>query len=239
MLANILDLCWPRDCEICGRPCDRPGRHVCSDCLMRLPFVPVDGCCRCCGRDVPDLRGDFLCDDCRGEDAPAFDRAASALRFEGEARQAVLDFKFKSHFWLRGDFVDWLEGVARVRFHCEEVDAVVPVPLTWRRWLVRGYNQSAILAAALAKRLSKPCRRFALMRLGQPLRQSSLEEADRRRNVKGTFAVRSPESVAGKTIMVLDDIMTTGATLSECAKVLKVAGAKRVWCVSLCRSVRV
>ena len=237
MIGAILDFIWPRRCEICRKPVDRPGRHVCADCLNRLPFVPTDGCCRRCGRAAEKLNGEFLCADCRAY-RPSFDRAASALSFDGEARDLVNGFKFRGKLWLRADFADWLEAVVRVRFKVEDVDLVVPMPSTFLHRLDRGYNQCDYLGSALAKRLEKPYGRRVLRRRGSPKKQGGLQEEERRTNVLGTFAVRSPDAVRGKTVLVVDDIMTTGSTLSECAAELKRSGAARVWCATLARSFR-
>ena len=236
-ISETLDFLYPRYCEACGRPVDRPGRHVCSDCLNRLPFAPTDGCCRRCGRAAVKLNGEFLCADCR-EHAPSFDRAASALHFDGDAREAMNAFKFRNHLWLRDDLVDWLEAMTRVRFKVDEIDIVVPMPSTlWHR-MDRGYNQCAYLAKALAKRLEKPYAPDAVRRKGRPRRQGGLTEEDRRTNAIGTFAVRRPDAVRGRTVLVVDDIMTTGSTLSECAAELKRSGVSRVWCATLARSLR-
>ena len=216
---------------------DRPARHICSDCLNRIPFAPVDGCCRRCGRDAAGLDGEFLCEDCRTH-KPSFDRAASAVRFDGEAREMVNGFKFRSRLWLRDDFVDWLEGVLRARFKTEEIDIVLPMPSTAWHCFDRGFNQCAHLARPLARRIGRPYGRFVMRRKGHPRRQGGLCEEDRRENVVGTFSVMRPKAVAKRTVLVVDDIMTTGATLSECAAELKRAGASRVWCVSLARSLK-
>lgn len=243
-MFSLLDIIWPRKCEICGRPADRPGRYLCSDCLMRLPMIPVTGCCRKCGRDVPELDREYLCEDCRTH-RPAFDRVASALRFEEDARQLLLDYKFKRSLWLKNDFVDLLEGVARARFKVEEIDLVLPMPTTLRHRIDRGYNQCDYLAAGLAKRLGRPFLKHGLRRVGDFERQGGLDEERRRTNVIGTFEVTSAgrrrfaKLTEKATVLVLDDIMTTGATLSECAKTIKESGISRVWCVSLCRSIRV
>jgi len=237
MLAGLLDFIWPRSCEVCGQPVDRPGRYVCSDCLNRIPFVPTNGCCRRCGRAAEKLDGEFLCTDCQAN-RPSFDRVASAVSFDMDARDLLNAFKFQNHHWLRDDLVDWLEAVACARFKVCEIDLVVPMPSTLFHRLDRGYNQCDYLGRALAKRLAKPYERHAMRRTGQPKRQGGLAEADRRTNVVGTFAVRRPESVRGKTILVVDDIMTTGSTLSECAAELKRVGAVRVWCVTVARSLR-
>ena len=235
MLAEILDVIWPRTCEACRRPVDRPGRHFCSDCLNRLPFTPTDGCCRRCGRAAEKLDGEFLCEDCRTY-RPSFDRAASALSFEGDAREAMNAFKFRNYLWLRDDLVDWMEAVARARFKVGEIDGIVAMPSTFLHRVDRGFNQCAYLARALAKRLGKPYVPFALRRKGRPKRQGGLSEEERRTNVIGTFGVLRPRAISGKTVMVVDDIMTTGSTLSECAAELKRTGAVRVWCVTVARS---
>ena len=211
--GRILDAVWPRRCEVCGSEVDRPGRHVCADCLNRVPFVrPEDGV-----YEIPD--------------------AASAVRFECETREMVLGFKFERHVWLRDDFVDWLEAAAASRFNLAAVDLVVPMPTTVRHRMDRGYNPCELLAEELARRICRVCRRV-LSRQGKFARQGSLNEEERLENVKGTFAVKRPEYVRGRTILVVDDIMTTGATLAECAKTLKEAGASRVWSATLARSVR-
>ena len=236
-ISETLDFLYPRYCEVCGRPADRPGRHFCSDCLNRLPFTPTDGCCRRCGRAAEKLDGEFLCTDCQTY-RPAFDRAASALQFDGDAREAVNAFKFRSRLWLRNDLVDWMEAVVRARFKVGEIDVIVAMPSTFWHRLDRGYNQCAYLARALAKRLGKPYEPFVLRRKGNPRKQGRLTEEERRTNVSGTFGVLRPRVIVGQTVMVVDDIMTTGSTLSECAAELKRFGAAKVWCVTLARSLR-
>ena len=110
MIGRILDLVWPRRCEVCGRPVDRAGRHVCADCLNRIPFVPAEGCCRVCGRAVAGLAGEYLCEDCgRRATRPAFDRAACAIRFEDRAREMLLDYKFNRH-WQVGAEIEFEAG---------------------------------------------------------------------------------------------------------------------------------
>lgn len=210
---------------------------------MRLPFVPTDGLCRKCGRDAPGLNGEFVCADCTDELKPAFDRVGSALRFEGEARELVNAFKFRGALYLRDDFADFLEAVTRSRFHIGEIAIVVPMPSALKNRFYRGYNQCRYLADALADRIGVRTVPGALRRVGNFRKQSELSEAERRQNVRETFAVthsgaRALAAAKGKAVLVVDDIMTTGSTLSECARTLKAAGAGKVWCVTLARSVR-
>jgi ComF family protein len=203
---------------------------------MRLPFVPHSGCCRLCARPVEGFAGEYICDACRA-DRPEYDRAAAALRFEEDARRIVLDFKFKSHLWLRDDLTDWLEAAVRARMDANAVDAVVPMPASLVHRFLRGYDQCGMLANALASRLGRKCLAGVVRRCGFPKRQSGLDAQERRENVKGTFKVTDGSLVRGRTLLLVDDVMTTGSTLSECALALKAAGAERVWCVVAARSV--
>lgn len=237
IVAAALDLIFPRNCEMCSGAVDRPSGSICSECLMQLPFLPVEGCCRVCSRPVEGFKGEFLCDECRGRDAPRFDRAVQSIRFEGEARRLVLDYKFRDKVHLAADFAEWVEAAARARLNLASVDVVVPVPLTFTGRFVRGYSQTELVARRLSRSISRRMS-CALKRKGSPERQSTLGEKERHANVVGTFAVTRPELIKGRTVLVVDDIMTTGATLSECAKVMKEAGAARVWCVTVARSAR-
>ena len=211
---RLLDLVWPRNCEVCGCPVDRDSRSVCADCLNRIPFIkPGDG-------------------------VYEIDDAVSAVRFECETRRMVLDYKFNGHIWLRDDFVDWLEAAAGARFDLAAVDLVLSMPTTLGHRIDRGYNQCDYLAEGLARRIDRAFSAKILARQGHPARQGGLSEEERLENVKGTFAVRRPERVRGRTVLVVDDILTTGAPLAECAKTLKEAGAWRVWSATLARAVR-
>ncbi len=206
---------------------------------MRIPFVKPDGCCRVCGREVEGQPHEFLCSECSGSGAPLFDRAASAVRFEDVVRTMVLDYKFNGHIWLKDDFTDWIEAALRGRFDANAVDIVVSMPLSVAHRIDRGYNQCAYLAEGLARRIGRDCVSGVLASKGGRLRQSGLGEDARRENARDKFYVRDSSLVSGRTVLVVDDIMTTGATLSDCARALKAAGAWRVWCVTLAKSVRV
>jgi len=204
---------------------------------MRLPAVAQTGCCRVCSRAVESLDGEYLCEDCARR-PPSYDRAACALRFEGKARDMILDFKFRRHLWLAADFSDWLEAAVRTRFDIVEIDLVVPMPTTLYHYWDRGYNQSEMLSRTVAQRIDRRHDAHILVRKGSPRRQSSLNESERLENARGTFAVRHDEMIRGRTVLVVDDIITTGATMSAAADALKEHGASRIFAAALARSVR-
>lgn len=237
-LANLSDICWPRTCAVpeCRRPVDRPGRHLCSRCRANLPWLEGGGACRICGRTIPsETPQDFTCDSCR-EKHPAFEFARAALRYADPAAKLIKDFKFRNALWLREDLTDLLEAAVRARLDFAAVDVVVPVPLHTMRRIKRGYNQSSLLAASLAARLNRKFDDSALLRKWDTEHQTRLPDKKARdKNIRGAFTVRYPENVRGRTVLIVDDVMTTGGTLHECSKPLIAAGAARVWCVTVAR----
>lgn len=235
-VSALLDFFYPRTCEVCGKACDRDSRHVCSACLMRLPFLQMRGCCSVCSLPVRGYEKEFVCDECLAHPG-YFDYAVQAIGFEGRARELILDYKFNDQIHLAADFADWMEGAARSRMSVADIDIVTEVPLTGRTMFRRGYNQSEYLARQLSRRMNRKHLRV-LARTGKPQTQSSLNAAKRAANVTGTFKVTKPQYVRGRTVLLVDDIMTTGSTVSECAKILKEAGAKKVWVLTLARALR-
>ncbi len=236
VLSKLLDIFYPRVCPVCGGMSDRTGRHICWKCFSALPFNTVDKphCVRCGKVPDGDVAADFLCDACRLE-TPAFDLARTALPFHSEARDLIHILKYKKGIWIANDLADILEGCARAHFNVGDIDLVLPVPLSPLKFRKREYNQSAILARSLSKSLGVPCRPSLLERVRDTPTQTHLTVTGRKNNVKGAFAVTDPSSVRARTILVVDDVMTTGATLGEIAATLKAAGAWRVWALALAR----
>lgn len=234
--SRLLDAVYPRVCPVCGAKSDRPGRNICWKCFSSLPLYAVDAprCVRC-GK-VPEgaVEKDFLCDVCR-KSPPAFDLARTAMPFRSCARDVIHTLKYKSGLWLREDLADILEGCARAHYDIASIDLVMPVPLNQEKFRKRNYNQSALLAESLARRLALPYMPSVISRTRFTSTQTHLSVAGRKKNVKGAFELGNPEFVRGRTVLVIDDVMTTGATLGEVASVLKAAGAWRVWALAVAR----
>ena len=235
-LDRLLDLVYPRLCPLCDAVSDRPGRLICWRCFARLPLHTVDDAlCRRCGL-APEGRVDesFLCEACRRA-PPAFDLARAAAPFRGGIRALLHAFKYNGATWLRADLTDFIEGALRTYYDPRLIDLVLPVPLHAGRLRRRGYNQSALLAGALARRLGLATAPAVLQRSRATPTQTRLSAPARRQNVLGAFRVAHPEWVRGRTLLVVDDVMTTGATLHEAARSLKRAGAWRVWALAVAR----
>lgn len=239
LLQRAADLVWPRVCAIegCGNISDRPDRHICSRCFASLPFHDAGGACRICGALVmAETHHEFICEDCQRL-KPAFEFARSAVLYREPVDLLLQDFKYHKATWLCEDFVDLLEGAVRAKLPFSEIDVVVPVPLHPRRLRKRGYNQSALLAESLARRLNRRFDQRSLIRIRDTEHQARLSGDERRNNLKGALAVPNAQFVRGRTVLVVDDVMTSGATLSHCARALLDAGAARVWCATVGRAV--
>lgn len=234
--SKILDFIYPRFCQFCSKKVDRLEGNLCSSCLMRVPFLPVNGCCAVCSRPVEGFSGSYVCDECL-RDKPHFDKAVQAVSFSGSTRQMILDYKFKNKYYLSVDFALWLDAAARARLQVSEIDAVVAIPAKKDPSFERDYNHAELLAKHLSRLFDRK-KVNGFIRIGNPKRQSSLSEKERRENVKNTFMVTKPSDIKGRTILLVDDIMTTGSTFSEASRILKAAGAWRVWALSIARSMR-
>lgn len=180
-----------------------------------------------CGRPS-DRSGSYICSRCH-ETLPWYDEyAKSAFAYLEPVSHLINIYKFNDAVHLTEDFAGYLETAFRKKHDASSVDLVVPVPLHPRRLAERGYNQSGLLAAAFAKRIGRLYDEVSLVRLLDTVHQSRLSGEDRRKNLHGVFRVVRPSRVRGRTVVLVDDVMTTGATIEECSKALYDAGAHKV-----------
>jgi ComF family protein len=189
----------------------------------------TESLCALCGAPVEGNPGHvFVCGACKAA-KPAFDKARAAGRFQGALREQIHQFKYGGALWLRQDLTDLLYGCLLAHFTPAEVDVVVPVPLHPVRLRERSYNQAGLLSEALAQRIGRRYDGRSLVRVRKTESQTQFDAAHRRTNLLGAFAVARPEWVRGRCALLVDDVMTTGATLNECARVLKKSGVRTVW----------
>ena len=219
---------FPSFCRLCGALLENPGeRVVCRGCLARA--VPRRGpSCLCCGRFFDDAGEAHFCQRCLA-DPPPFTRHRSAGRYEGRVKDLVLLLKYGGYSVLAGDLAAFVNlALGREAGLWDGVEAIVPVPLDRRRKRERGFNQALFIARHLGRLRGLPIldRRLVKVRAIPP--QTSLDAAERERNVRGAYDVRKPEDIRERTVLVLDDVFTTGSTLRECSAVLKKAGAAEV-----------
>ncbi|MGH6871864.1 MAG: ComF family protein [Rhizomicrobium sp.] len=231
----VLDLVYPPLCAICRRPVSE-AHALCAACWSGIAFL--DGpACACCGAPFEiDPGPDTLCAACHAE-PPAFERALSVLRYDDASKKPILALKRADRHDLVPAFARWLERAGRDLL--AETDLLVPVPLHRRRLWQRRYNQAALLALKLGKLTGKPADPLALTRIKPTPSQGEMPSAKaRRRNVRGAFKVVDRKAVAGRSVLLIDDVFTTGATVSACARALKRAGARKVLVLTVARVVR-
>lgn len=225
----LLDLVYPRSCAVCGGDVAAHPRYFCWECWCKIPLIQPPFCAVCGDPIDGAVEGAFRCHACTDR-PPAFLRARSAARYRDTLARAMQAFKYNSRTCLAPDLADLLEGCYRVHYPDCRVDAIVPVPLYPRKERERTYNQSALLARELGRRLKRPVLLRALLRTRHTDTQTTLSAAKRRINVDGAFVVQPRERdwLAGKTCLLVDDVMTTGATVDACAAALTSAGVWRV-----------
>lgn len=237
LLEGMRGLLFPRSCVGCGASDPTPLPHLCRDCLVELHPI-CDPYCRRCGRPAWGLiDGDYECSLCR-EIRPAFDSARSVMLFEGIVAEMIRMLKYRRALWLAADLASFLQHGWETFFPGRGFDMITYVPLhAWRRRR-RGYNQAALLARDLGKRDRSILVRSCLIRTIPTASQTRLTASQRLTNVRGAFTVKtgSRKWLEGKRILLVDDVMTTGATASECARALKAAGAQKVHVLTVART---
>lgn len=233
---KTLDILFPRVCPVCGKLSDRKGRLICWECMADFPLNTVEKphCVRCGKVPEGKISENFLCQKCI-DHPPAFDLARTAMPYDGKIRDLIHMFKYNKGSWLRQDLGDIMSGCISAHYDVREIDYVIPVPLNIWKFRHRTYNQSELLARHIAKNNGLQLRTDLLERPRKTPTQTHLSATQRRKNVSGAFCINFPEFIKERTVLIVDDVMTTGATFNEIASVMKQAGAARVWCVALAR----
>jgi len=236
LAGRALDAVLPPRCLGCGGAVDLQGA-LCPDCWRRLTFLGPPQCA-CCGLPFEfEVGAGARCGACHA-DPPAFARARAVLAYDAGSRELILGFKHADRTYAAPPFGRWLarSGVELLA----DAELIAPVPLHRRRLWQRRYNQSALLALALGKAAGLPVAADLLVRHRATPSQAGRSRTARRRNVQGAFSVRPSRrgAVPGRRILLVDDVLTTGATVHECARVLRRAGAAAVDVITLARVVR-
>lgn len=238
LFRNFINMILPPRCLKCGQVLGAQN-GLCADCFKKISFIGEPLCYRC-GRPFADemhLKSGVrhLCGACVKEKRPLFAMRRSAFLYNDESKKLILDFKFKDKTFSAETLANILYGAGRDIWP-ENPDVIIPVPIHWTRLLKRRYNQSALLVKYLSSRSAVSADYSSLVRKKNTVPQVQLVGAARRRNLLQAFAVKYPQNIKGKKIVLVDDVETTGSTLKECAKVLKKAGAAKIYALTLART---
>ncbi|MGE4482457.1 ComF family protein [Acidocella sp.] len=230
----VLDSVLPPSCLVCSEPVEAEGQ-LCLDCFRKANFISPPLCAHCgvpLAFAQPEAGTQPLCAACEAA-PPAFDMARAALRYDDIAKRMILPLKYS-------DQSETAAGLARLmRRPGEEMlqaaNLLVPVPLHAARLRQRRYNQAAVLAIALARLTGRPLGLDALRRDRATKPLEKLGPQERRAELVGAISLREDANVAGKRVLLIDDVMTTGATANQCALALRGGGAARVDVLTVAR----
>lgn len=236
LLRMATDIVFPPRCPSCRAYVTGDG-NFCSTCFSQLRMIDAP-LCACCGIPfVVAVEAETRCPSCL-DTPPDFDVARAALVYDGISAPLVTSLKFHDQWAGLTRYTQMMLRLGRPLL--EGADMLIPVPLHWRRLIRRRFNQAALLAYSISDQMGVPCRVDMLARVHYTKPQMRLSRAERLNNVKRAFAV-VPEAealLAGKTVILVDDVVTTGATANACAIALKKAGAREVRVLALARTVK-
>ena len=232
-LRGILSLIYPALCTICGAPV-KAGEHLCPSCLDAAPRLRAPFCERCSQPFHGAISGSFTCANCHDR-VLHFEAAISCYRSRGVVREVMHSFKYGHQLYLRHPLGRWLaETLDDPRLAGRRIDCIVPVPLHPARERERGFNQAELLARALSQHRGIPLRPV-LQRIRYTTTQTQFDREERMANLAGAFRLRRDADVRDCRVLLVDDVLTTGSTLSECAAVLKRSGALSVHAATAAR----
>ena len=241
-LKTLIDLIYPPRCLVCQAFLQDPitlkaGQDLpfCQACFNDFTVIesPI---CSLCGRPFSDgIEQDRVCEDCLRK-RPSFDIARAPYLYAGALMTAIHELKYAQRSHLADPLGSLLASFAQTWIGEFKGSLVMPVPLHPRRLRARGFNQSLLLARCVASKTCADLDFLSLRRTRLTRPQTELSSEERKKNVRRAFEVVKPEAVKKRTILLVDDVATTGSTLNECAKALKRAGADSVLCLALART---
>lgn len=230
LLNNLLNILFPEKCPVCLKQSnDHAIAPICTDCWQEIRPYQGPGCQKC-GR--PLVSGQSLvCGDCIAEE-PSFKPAVSYGLYDGTLRKAINLLKYYGLKRLSKPLSDFL-----LQREIPDADLIIPVPLHEKSLRHREFNQSALLANYIAKNAGVPLILDCLIKAKDTAHQVGLHSRERRKNIKNAFAVKNRAVIKGKSILIIDDVITTGATIRECSRVLAKAGAGDIHVMTLAHGI--
>ena len=234
LLEAAASLLYPPVCTICGEKVGA-GEYLCDQCEAKAVRIVAPFCLKCSEPFEGAISTPFTCANCAHRTI-YFDAAVAAYRGRGIVRQIIHDFKYRRQIHLRYLVARWLcAALDDERLRRQQFDILIPVPLHPARQRERGFNQATLLAELLSKQISIPFKPL-LKRVRYTTTQTALDRAERMENLHNAFRLRKNISVQGLRVLLIDDVLTTGSTLSECARILKRAGAISVHAATAARA---
>lgn len=211
-LRDLIYFLYPKRCILCGKKVNENSSYACEKCFNIIKYIS--------NKEVCSIVSDMY-----------FDKLISLFLYKGIIREKILEFKFRDKPHLGRAFAEFLSKILKETNL--DIDIVIPVPMHYKRFLERGYNQSSILAKEISKNIGIKCRGNILRKVQKSAVQSTLNLKQRKMNILNTYGVINKNKILNKNVLLVDDIYTTGATVNECSRVLKENGASKVYVVTI------
>jgi len=229
-IHGLLDLFYPRFCLHCNRNLNTSRElYICNDCKKQIVYIDDHHCTRCGAALGPHTASTAKegCTVCRGKNLH-FDTMTSIAYYDGVIKTLIHKFKYARQKFLFNVLNNIIITHGKLQEIVPGIDVIVPVPLHWIKKIQRGFNQSELLSLGIQRHFLKPISTNNLCRIKNTASQTQLSKSQRQVNMHNAFVVKYPKLFMGKKILLVDDVLTTGVTASECSKKLKEFGAKSV-----------
>ncbi len=233
--TTFLRLIYPSFCIFCEKPLSLDENYCCEPCVKALPMLRTPLCPKCASELPPFLARKSRCSSCRNITA-YYDQGIAFFRYEDKIKTLLQHVKFSKKSWYLKIFLKFLSEI-KFPISLGDYDMLVPVPMDSKRLREREFNQSELIAELIGRTKNAPPVESLLKKVRKTAPQSLLHRNERLVNLTEAFQVKKRFNLKNKKILLIDDVMTTGATINECARSLKEKGAKRVDFFSLARTI--
>lgn len=238
LIERLLQFFLPPQCHCCEKFLEEQEKGICPDCLLKIRWIEPPFCSVCGTPFISKEMGSHPCGACLTK-RNYFTMARALGYYEGSLQEAIHQWKYERKITLSPIFGEWMaEGLNRFG-DSTPIDLLIPVPLHRQRLRERGFNQALLLVRELSRRTGIPYRKRLLQKKKPTIPQVNLGGREREKGVRGSFHILEKRELEGKSILLVDDVYTTGATVNECSRVLLAGGAVRVDVLTLARAVKI
>jgi len=235
--STLFQFFLPRQCPCCEKFLEESEQGFCSDCLTQIRWIEPPFCSIC---GIPFISREIEIHPCGAclTHTRYFTMARALGAFEGSLQEAIHRWKYEGKTYLTAFFAEWIAEGLNCYWEPGSLDLLIPVPLHPLRLRERGFNQALLLVQDLSRRTGIPYGKKILQKKRPTVPQVNLGGVEREKGVRGTFYVADKEALLGMSVLLVDDVYTTGATVNECAKVLLAGGAERVDVLTLAHAIK-
>ncbi len=235
--STLIQFFLPPQCPCCEKFLEEGEQGFCSSCLLQIRWIESPFCTVCGVPFISSEAGNHPCGGCLTH-RKYFTMARALGAYEGSLQEAIHRWKYEGKTYLTPFFAEWMtEGLNRY-WDSDAFDLLIPVPLHRQRLRERGFNQVLLLVKEISSRTGIPYRKTILQKKKPTIPQVTLSGLERERGLRGAFHAVDKEELTGKSVLLVDDVYTTGATVNECSKMLRRGGAKRVDVLTLAHAIK-